>query len=254
MAGGAGIVLHCIALSATPARIGQAFAFGVFLAFLTWKLRAATPAAAAMGGLCTTVLYLATPALHTALWPLLVLLLLTLIATRFGRGPKQRLGIAEGPRGRTAAQVAANLGIAVLVSVPLGVLHSVHASVLRSALAAALAEATADTLSSEFGEVLGGQPRLLTTFRRVPAGTDGAVSMAGTLAGFAGAAAVTISAFFALNLTAAQAVVVALAAIVGLFADSLFGAVFERRGWLNNDAVNFLSTLVSALLAAVLIL
>jgi uncharacterized membrane protein len=37
--------------------------------------------------------------------------------------------------------------------------------------------------------------------------------------------------------------------ILGLFADSYLGAVFERRGWLNNDAVNFLSTLVAAIAA-----
>jgi len=31
-------------------------------------------------------------------------------------------------------------------------------------------------------------------------------------------------------------------AVFGLFFDSLLGATFERVGWLNNDAVNFLST------------
>jgi uncharacterized membrane protein len=41
-------------------------------------------------------------------------------------------------------------------------------------------------------------------------------------------------------------------AVLGLFFDSWLGAVFERHGWLNNDAVNFLSTLVSALTAATL--
>jgi uncharacterized membrane protein len=30
--------------------------------------------------------------------------------------------------------------------------------------------------------------------------------------------------------------------VFGLFFDSLLGATLERRGWLNNDAVNFLST------------
>jgi uncharacterized protein (TIGR00297 family) len=118
------------------------------------------------------------------------------------------------------------------------------------ALAAALAEAAADTLSSELGEVLGGEPRLLTTFRRVPAGTDGAISLAGSLAGLTGAIVVAAVASFALGFTAAQAAIVAFAAVVGFFVDSFLGAVLERRGWLNNDAVNFLSTLASALLAA----
>jgi uncharacterized membrane protein len=37
---------------------------------------------------------------------------------------------------------------------------------------------------------------------------------------------------------------------VGLFFDSLLGATVERRGWIGNDLVNFVSTLVAALIAA----
>jgi uncharacterized membrane protein len=37
--------------------------------------------------------------------------------------------------------------------------------------------------------------------------------------------------------------------VLGLFVDSLLGATLERRGWLNNDAVNFLSTASAALFA-----
>ena len=40
-----------------------------------------------------------------------------------------------------------------------------------------------------------------------------------------------------------------LAGIFGLFFDSLLGATLERRGWINNDAVNFLSTLSAAMFA-----
>ena len=39
-------------------------------------------------------------------------------------------------------------------------------------------------------------------------------------------------------------------AVFGLFFDSLLGATLERRGWLNNDAVNFLSTAGAAALRA----
>ena len=42
----------------------------------------------------------------------------------------------------------------------------------------------------------------------------------------------------------------ALGAVGGLFVDSLLGATAERRGWLNNDAVNFLSTVAAAVIAA----
>jgi uncharacterized protein (TIGR00297 family) len=240
----------------SPVTILQAFALGGLLALLTFGLRAATLAAAITGGLCATELYLATPGLRTALWPLLALLLLTLVATRFGRARKERLGVAEAPQGRKASQVAANLGVAVLASIPLGLARiymipaAVGGTAMRLALAAALAEAAADTLSSEFGEVLGGEPRLLTTLRPVPAGTDGAVSSAGTLAGLAGAVTIAVAAGFALNLTTAQGALVALSAIAGLFVDSLLGALLERYGWLNNDAVNFLSGSAAAVIAA----
>jgi uncharacterized membrane protein len=41
--------------------------------------------------------------------------------------------------------------------------------------------------------------------------------------------------------------------VFGLLFDSLLGATLERRGWLNNDAVNFLSTGSAAGLALTLL-
>lgn len=250
------IALQCVSLSqGTPARIFQSFLMGLILGLLVWRFRAATAGGAITGALFTMELYLSTPGWRTAIWPLVALLLLTFAATRFGRVRKERLGLAEDRYGRTASQVAANLGVAVLASIPVGfsrlfaVPQFFSTSVMQLALVAALAEAASDTLSSELGEVLGGEPRLLTTFRRVAPGTDGAISVAGTLAGLTGAAAVAIVASVALSFTLLQTLIVWVAAAVGLFLDSLLGAVFERRGWLNNDAVNFLSTLAAAVLA-----
>lgn len=249
------ILRYTLQFGSAPA-VSLALAFGVGLAMLTWRLRAATVGASLCGGLFAAALYLATPGWRTALWPLLALLLLTLAATRFGRTQKERLGVAEARHGRNAAQVSANLGVATLAVIPIGLAPSLSALFsspsLRMALAASLAEAAADTLSSELGEVLGGEPFLLTTLRRIPAGTDGAISLAGTLAGLAAAIIVAAVAYFALSLTLAQVIQVVFAAIVGLFTDSWLGAVLECRGWLNNDAVNFLSTLAAALFAIAL--
>ncbi len=238
------------------------------LALTVFALRAATPAAALTGGLITACLALATPGLHTLVWPLLALFLLTFAATRFGRRRKEALGTAEGRRGRTASQVAANLGAAALATIPFFTQRLSSLSALPifdtpthitppgpsllalTACVAALAEATADTLSSEFGQVLGGTPRLLTSLRSVPAGTDGAISLAGTLAGAAGAMIVVLIAAVALPLTPRAAAVAFGAAVAGLFFDSLLGATLEPRFLLNNDAVNFLSTLFASLAAA----
>ncbi len=91
------------------------------LGLITWKLRAATPAAAATGALITASLMFSTAELpfepwHTALVPVLTVSLLAFVATRAGRPKKERLGTAEALRGRSAAQVAANLGLAALLA------------------------------------------------------------------------------------------------------------------------------------------
>lgn len=249
------VLLECLGFwPSSPAFAVEALAIGAAFALLVWALRAATPAAACTGGLFTASLYLWTPGWHTLLWPLLALFLLTFAATRFGRRRKEAIGTAEGKRGRAASQVVANLGVAVVAGIPLSTSlvllgqHPGRAGLLASL--AAMAEATADTLSSELGQVLGGEPRLVTTFRRVPAGTDGAISLNGTLAGVAGAAVLTAVAALVLHLTWAESAIVLSGGVIGLFVDSLLGATLERREWLNNDAVNALSTLAAALVAA----
>jgi uncharacterized protein (TIGR00297 family) len=235
--------------------LAQAAVISIGFAALGYQMRAVTRGAALTGGVFTAALYLQTPGWHTALWPVLALFLMTHAATRFGRRRKEALGMAEGKRGRAASQVAANLGVAVLAGIPISAAHvfSVtpyggRAAVM--AMVAAMAEATADTISSEMGQVLGGEPRMITTFRRVPVGTDGAITLAGTLTGCLAAAVLVAVAALVLPMRRVDALIALGAGIVGLFVDSLLGAVPERRGWLNNDAVNTLSTLVAAVLAA----
>jgi uncharacterized membrane protein len=241
------------------------------LGLITWKLRAATPAAAASGALITACLMFSTfefpfEPWHTALIPVLAVSLLAFVATRVGRSKKERLGTAEARRGRSAAQVVANLGFAALVATepvriwlldrpwfnrawfnsPTSSLYlplAAHTETLLLAMPlAALAEAAADTASSEIGQVLGGRPRMVTTAQIVDPGTDGAISIAGTLAGVVAAAIVAAAGTWAMRGGWALFNLSIAGAIFGLFFDSLLGATFERKGWLNNDAVNFLST------------
>lgn len=228
-----------------------AIAIAVTFGVVVFVLKAATAGGAATGALVAATLYLWTPGWNTALWLLGALLVLTLAATRYGRTAKEKLGTAEGRRGRTAAQVTANIGIAAVCGMPHMVSPRFGAGPVHEmwliGMLAALGEATADTLSSELGQVLGGEPRLLTTRRRVPRGTDGAVTVMGTICGVAGAAIVAATAIPALGFGLEEASIALGSAVLGLFVDSLLGEWVERRGWLGNDAVNTLSTLVAAL-------
>jgi uncharacterized protein (TIGR00297 family) len=85
------------------------------------------------------------------------------------------------------------------------------------------------------------------TWRKVPPGTDGAVSLPGT---FAGLAAACLTAALALDLglleTPLSVILVALAAFLGTLADSLVGERYPRIG---NEATNVLGTLIAAVLA-----
>jgi uncharacterized protein (TIGR00297 family) len=174
---------------------------------------------------------------------LFVVFLLTWAATRLGYARKQNLGTAEPRAGRNAAQVFANLGVAGMCAVIYAVAWQDPR--LLIALIAALAEAAADTVSSEIGQAVGGDPRLITNWKAVPAGTDGAVTLAGTAAGVAAAIAV--------GLTGAAgwrgALVCVVAAVAGMTADSFLGATMEGRGFVGNNPVNFSSTAIAAVIA-----
>jgi uncharacterized protein (TIGR00297 family) len=143
--------------------------------------------------------------------------------------------------------VIANLGVAAICALVLVLMKDVR---FFLALGAALAEAAADTVSSEIGQAIGGTPRLVTRWTKVPQGTDGAVTVAGTAAGIVAAALVVGVVFaFAAPLGRHGFGVCSGAGIAVTFADSLLGATLERRGLIGNNTVNFLSTLVAAAIA-----
>ena len=167
------------------------------------------------------------------------------LLTRFGYGRKRRSGTAEAGEGRRGAKNAlANCGVAVVCAL-LNALTSLD--VFAVAFVASLGAAFADTAESEVGQLYGRAPRLITTLRRVSPGTDGAISLPGTLAGLV-AAALTATLGFALGLVASPGLIllVALAAFLGTVVDSLVGAIALRVG---NELTNVLCTLVAALMA-----
>jgi len=204
-------------------------------------LRGVTNSGAIAGWAIALVLWLAGG------WQMFVALLsvfvITFVATRAGHARKVRLGKAERRGGRRASQVVANVGVAALLAViappfwPVGAL-------------AIFCEATADTVSSEVGQAFGGTPRLITNFKAAPIGTDGAITVMGTLIGGLAAIAVAAVACFLRIAMLPYAALAAVAGCAGMFFDSLLGATLERRGRMDNDQVNGASTVFAALITA----
>jgi uncharacterized protein (TIGR00297 family) len=213
-------------------------------------LRAVTLGGAVAGAIVSFILYVAAgPGAFVALVTVFVLAWVT---TRLGYTRKQHLGTAEAKSGRRTSQVLANLTVAALAGLLSAVVQ--FRSIFLVLVAAALAEAAADTVSSEYGQAIGDTAILITTGERVPAGTDGAVTQPGTVAGLFAAAVVAAVCFATSLISLRQAGIAAVAAFVGMLADSLLGATLERRKIFNNDAVNFLGTLIAALLTLAFII
>lgn len=170
--------------------------------------------------------------------------------TKFGYKRKAAAKLAQEEGGRRGARHAfANAGVATACA--LFAALTPYPVLFGLAFAAAFATAAADTASSEIGQLLGRRTFLITTFRPVPRGTEGAVSLEGTLAGiFASLIIAVLGALLGLY-GWAGVVPVVIAAFVGTTFESLVGAALEKRQLLDNEALNFLNTLVGALVVVI---
>ena len=169
------------------------------------------------------------------------------LLTRVGYASKARAGTAQEHGGRRGARNAlANCAVATSCAIFAAITGS---NPFVAAFVASLGAAFADTTESEIGQLFSRTPRLISTLQKVQPGTDGAISLPGTLAGV-GAAGLTAALGLVLGMLERPAVVllVATAAFLGTVADSLIGAVSSRAG---NELTNVLCTLVAALLALI---
>ena len=175
---------------------------------------------------------------------LVSLFLLGTAATRTGHRRKSGLGVAQEAGGRRGARHAlANTVVGVAAAVL--AVATPHREVFTLALVAAFATATCDTASSEVGQAYGGRHVLPTRWRTVEAGTEGAVSVIGTLAGVAGATLVSAVAAGVGLIPWRAAPAVVIGAFVGTAVESLIGSTAAGRR-LSNEALNVTNTAVGA--------
>ena len=182
-------------------------------------------------------------------WLLLIVLFLvmSLLATKYSKKYKRSLGQFEGRR--TSKNVISNGVVACFMAAFGG-----YYLPFVGGFIGAIATATADTLASEIG-VLDPHPRLITTFQSVDPGTNGAVSVLGTVVGIVGAAIIGIVAWL-LGIVPSPLSAIAVSVIsgfVGCFTDSILGALFENRGMITNEHVNLMATIVGAIVGILLI-
>jgi uncharacterized protein (TIGR00297 family) len=224
---------------------GFAVALGInaAVALLAAALRVVRPSGAFAGALLgTVILGFGGAGLYVLLW---VFFLGGTLATRFRRARKEAMGKAEEKGGRRGApNVLANVSVPAFCALAAGL--GPHDGALRVAAAAALATALMDTVGTEVGQAIASPTVLLPDFRRVPPGTDGAVSVAGTLAGLAAAGLLAWIGVRALVFTGAAGVAVVLAALLGTVLESLLGRAGAPWRVSNGHVLNFFNTLAGA--------
>jgi uncharacterized protein (TIGR00297 family) len=232
------------AWASSPERLAIAGSVTLGFAILARALRGVNPSGALAGGLACFLLFAG--AGPVAFCVLATLFGLTWVTTRIGHRRKLTLRLAEQRDGRNAWQVLANLAAAALSAV---VFSANGNRVWLVAAAAALAEAATDTVASEIGQLRSRGGRLITTWERVPAGTDGGITIPGSMAGAAAGLVIATVATVGGMLPQSQLWIPVAAGFAGMLIDSLLGATLQRRGWISNQAVNLLSTMAAAALA-----
>lgn len=200
-------------------------------------------------------------ALGTILWGCLgprawlaVVLYLALgsAVTRLGFRRKLALGLAEARGGRRGPEnVWGSAATGALLALASPLLPQAWRPLLLLGLAASFAAKLGDTFGSEVGKRFGRHCVLITSLRPVAPGTDGAISLEGSLASLLGSALMA-AVMWGLDLLPGwpAAVLVAGVGLVATLLESCLGATLQGRiRWLSNELVNGLQTAVAAVLA-----
>ncbi|MFL2521465.1 MAG: DUF92 domain-containing protein [Halobacteriales archaeon] len=170
------------------------------------------------------------------------------LVSRWNYKEKLEMGVAEGNEGaREAKNVVANTVIAVIcvIGFSMNTQVGIGEYIFIFGFAGAIAAAMSDTLSSEIG-ILFQNTRLITTFSKVEVGTDGGVTIQGSLAGIVGAFFIGLLTSWTLGVGLGGAVVIGIAGVIGMIGDSVLGASLEDR-WISNEGVNLMATLIGAI-------
>lgn len=200
-------------------------------------------------------------------WPLYVALLAFFIigtaATKLGYARKAKAGLAQEGGGRRGFSHAfSNAGVAAICAIAASRLTRSEAGAAEAELLpmfmgiASLATAAADTTASEIGQLVGRRAFLPLTLRRVPVGTEGAVSVEGTAAGAVAGLAVALAGAQAMNRLFVHAwfgweivLTMAICAFLGSYLESIAGSWNRRQERpIPNGVLNFFNTAVGALL------
>ena len=203
-------------------------------------------------------------ALGTILWgcigflgwiSVVIYLILGSLVTKVGFQYKQNIGIAEkrgGRRGPENVWGSATTGAVFAMMIKLNILNQ---TMLEIAFAASFAAKLADTFGSEIGKRFGSNTFLITSLQKVKKGTEGGISLEGTLASLFGAGLMSYSMLLlGIISTKNYFFIVLISGFIATIAESIIGAKFQEKYQLSNEFVNFIQTTLSSIISIMIFL
>lgn len=181
--------------------------------------------------------------------------------TRIGMAEKEAAGIAEkrqGARGPEnvwgSALTATVCALGVAIAPQLNLSEAI-AALLILGYVASFSTKLSDTCASEVGKVYGQRTFLITTLQPVAKGTEGAVSLEGTLAGIVGSGAIALLGWAVGLINLPGILLCIIAAFIATNLESVIGATLQSRyTWLTNEVVNIINTTIGAIAVILLAL
>jgi uncharacterized protein (TIGR00297 family) len=178
------------------------------------------------------------------------------VVTRIGMVQKEAEGIAEkrggmrGPENVWGSAFTATVCALGVAAIDRGWVGADWRSLLILGYVASFATKLSDTTASEVGKAYGKSTFLITTFQPVPRGTEGAVSLEGTIAGIIGGLIISFVAYGCQLITLPGVLICAIAAFVATNLESVIGATLQNKfDWLTNELVNVINTIIGAIVA-----
>ncbi len=176
--------------------------------------------------------------------------------TRIGMKEKEAAGIAEK---RSGARGPENVWGSALTGAicALGTLFvdEPYGSLLLLGYVASFATKLSDTTASEVGKAYGNRTFLITTLQPVARGTEGAVSLEGTLAGIIASVAIAFLGWGIGLIDLTGVLFCVIAAFIATNLESVIGATLQSKvNWMTNEVVNFINTTIGAIAVVILAL
>ncbi len=185
-----------------------------------------------------------------------IYLLLGTLVTKIGYKDKASRGIAEARGGKRGPE---NVWGSAATGCSLALLSSIwpkYLTLLMVGFASSFTAKLSDTFSSEIGKRFGKRTFLITSLKAVEPGTEGAISLEGSMAGLLGSLIMTVV-MLKLSIISgiSTAFIVFLSGYLATFLESFIGAVVQNKiEWMTNELVNFIQTTISAVISIYLYL